>query len=94
MNLQQQTAAAAEFNELWRAVMPKTTPPSEDQFLLWAGNFTNAQVMAGINGAARKLRAMQNVSRTMTPDDVARYASSIMTHEARRLRRHTVSSSR
>lgn len=82
MMVSEQMTSAAEFMELWQALMPGTTAPGKDQFLVWTGIYTSEQVSRGINGAARKLRAMHNVSRSMTNDDVARYASSIMKHEA------------
>lgn len=89
MTLQEQTASAVESEQLWRAVMPTVPPPGADQFMMWAGNFTGEQMNRGINGAARKLRAMWNQDRSMTTDDVSRYATSIMTHEMLGIRRHT-----
>lgn len=82
MTIQEQMTAAAEFAELWQALMPGTPPPRKEQFVLWAGNYTVTQVTRGINGAARKLRAMRNISQPMASDDVARYASSIMRNES------------
>ena len=82
MTVSEQKTSAAEFMELWQALMPGTAVPGQDQFLVWAGIYTNGQVSRGINGAARKLRAMRNVSRSMTPVDIAKYATSIMKHES------------
>lgn len=85
--IENQTAAAYQYAELWRALMPDVQQPEEEQFLCWAGNYTEKQVTRGINGAARKLQAMHNASRSMTPEDVAKYASSIMRNEALGVRR-------
>lgn len=79
--LEEQTAAAHQYAELWRAVMSGVETPADDQFLIWAGSYKKSQVVRGINGAARKFRAMQNASRSMTANDVARYAASIMRNE-------------
>lgn len=87
MTINQQISAAHEYAALWSALMPGVEQPGADQFLLWAGNYSQNQVTRGINGAARKFRAVRNASRQMTADDVARYATSIMRNEAMGVRR-------
>lgn len=87
MTIAQQMAAAHQYAELWRALMPGVEQPGTDQFLLWAGNYRDREITRGINGAARKFRAMRNISHCMTADDVARYATSIMRNEAMGVRR-------
>jgi len=85
--IENQTTAAHQYAELWRTLMPEIEQPGHDQFMIWAGCYTEKQVTRGINGAARKLRAMRNISQAMNGDDVARYAASIMRNEAMGIRR-------
>lgn len=87
MTISEMKSSASRYAEFWQALMPDVLPPSGDQFLLWAGNYTEDEVSCGISGAARKLRAVRNLSQTMTSDDVARYASSIMRNEQMGVRR-------
>jgi len=81
VTITQQMRAADEYTKLWTLLMPHTPPPGNDQFLVWCGNYTSKQITKGINGAARKQRAMLSASQTMATDAVAAYASSIMKHE-------------
>lgn len=81
MTIAEMKSSASQYAELWRALMPSIEPPATDQFLVWAGIYTEAQVSRGISGAARKLRAVRSLSQTMTAEDVAKYASSIMRNE-------------
>jgi hypothetical protein len=87
MTIAEQTVAAHRYAGLWRALMPDIETPGDDQFMMWAGNYKESQITRGINGAARKFRAMRNISQPMTADDVARYATSIMRNEAMGVRR-------
>lgn len=82
MTVAEQKAQAQEYADLWQALMPSIELPGYEEFLIWAGNYTEKQVTRGINGAARKLRAMRNINYPMSPDDVARYCSSIIRNEA------------
>jgi hypothetical protein len=81
MTIADMKASASQYAELWRALMPDIEAPGFDQFLMWAGNYSEQQISRGMSGAARKLRAVRNNSQAMTPDDIARYASSIMRNE-------------
>ena len=87
MTIAQQVTAAHQYAELWRALMPDVDAPGEDQFLLWSGLYTESQVARGLSGAARKRRAVTRDGQSMTVDDLAAYASSIMKHEKQGVRR-------
>lgn len=87
MTIIEQVAAGHRYGELWRALLPDTVAPGEDQFLLWSGLYTESQVVRGISGAARKRRAVSRSGQFMTTDDIAAYAASIMKHEKQGTRR-------
>jgi hypothetical protein len=87
MTISEQMTAAHQYAELWRALMPDVEQPGDDQFLLWAGCYSEKQISRGLSGAARKYRAMRNISQPMTAEDVGKYASSIMRHEVSGVRR-------
>lgn len=87
MTVSEQVQAANQYAELWRLMMPDMGPPGADQFLLWAGRYSDDLVSRGINRAAGKYRKMRD-SQPMTLDDAIRYASSVMKNESLGLRRH------
>ena len=87
MTIAEMKSSAYRYAELWRELMPTIPTPGADQFMMWAGVYTEEQIARGISGAARKLRAMWNADRSMTSEEVARYASSIMRNEATGRRR-------
>lgn len=87
MTITEQITAAHQYAALWRALMPDIEAPGDEQFVMWAGNYKESHITRGINGAARKFRAMRNISHPMSVDDVTRYATSIMRNEAMGIRR-------
>lgn len=88
MTVQQQMTAATSFTELWKAIMPDLEAPNRQQFLLWAGMYSEELVSRGISRAAAKSRRMSQSGATMTVDEAIRYASSVMKNELLGIRRH------
>jgi hypothetical protein len=81
MNVKRQLALATSFGGLWHQLMPEFAAPDRDQLLLWAGTYTEQDVVHGINRAARKSRKLRDTDSPMTLTDAIRYASSVMKNE-------------
>ena len=88
MTITNQLAAAQSYAELWQALTPDAAIPPIPQFILWAGQHEEGQIVRGINRAVAKARAMQARGTPMSIDDAARYASSVMHHESMGEMRH------
>lgn len=88
MTVQHQFIVAEQFVELWRAVMPHLEPPELQQFLLWAGTYSDELVSRGINRAGAKARKLLGTTTPMTAFDATRYAASVMRNELLGVRRH------
>lgn len=88
MTITNQLAAAQSYTELWQALTPGAATPPMSQFILWAGQHEEGQVVRGINRAVAKARTMQGRGTPMTVEDAARYASSVMRHESLGEMRH------
>jgi len=82
MTITNQFTAAQSYAELWQALTPDAAIPPREQFILWAGQHTEGQIVRGINRAVAKARTMQARGTPMLLDDAARYASSVMRHES------------
>lgn len=88
MTIQQQFTAADQFVELWKALMPELEPPDLQQFLLWAGTYSDELVSRGINRAGAKARKMRGTTTPLSAYDATRYAASVMKNELLGIRRH------
>src|ERR1700684_960112 len=88
VTIDEQMVAAEKYEELWDAMMPDADSPEEDQFLLWAGSYSEELVSRGINRVARKYRKMRDTSEPMSLNDMVRYASSVMKNEGLGIRHH------
>ena len=87
MTVQQQMTTAEQFTELWKALLPDCAMPTRQQFLIWAGTYSDDLVSRGINRAAAKVRKMRDTS-PMSTDDAIRYATSVMKNEFLGILRH------
>jgi hypothetical protein len=81
MNVSEQMNLANKYGELWEALFPDWGKPERDRLLLWAGAYTEQQVVTGINRAARKARTLKDTASPMSSTDALRYASSVMKNE-------------
>jgi hypothetical protein len=88
MTVQHQFIVAEQFVELWKAVMPQLEPPDLQQFLLWAGTYTDELVSRGINRAGAKARKLRDTTTPMTAFDATRYAASVMKNETLGRKQH------
>lgn len=87
MTIAEQLSAAEQYRTLWKALMPDIATPSHDQFLLWAGSYTEELVSRGVNRAARKGRKLRD-TKPMTTLEAVMYASSVMKNESIGARAH------
>jgi hypothetical protein len=81
MNVLRQMNLAKVYGELWDALFPSLGKLEFDQLALWAGTYTEKQVVTGMNRAARKARKLRDTATPMSLPDVIRYASSVMKNE-------------
>lgn len=88
MTVQQQMTKAEQFEQLWQALMPDIAPPDRQQFLLWAGAYSDDQVSRGITRAGIKVRKSRGTPGVMTANEAARYATSVMRNEMMGIQRH------
>jgi hypothetical protein len=88
VTIDDQMVAAEQYEALWVGLMPDDDAPDEDQFLLWAGQYSEELVARGINRVARKYRKLRDTSEPMSVNDAIRYASSVMKNEALGIRQH------
>lgn len=88
MTVVQQMTAADQFAELWKQLMPDYEVPPRQQFLVWAGTYSDELVSRGITRAAGKSRKMRDTATPMSADDCVRYAASVMRNELLGIRRH------
>ncbi len=88
MTVQQQITKAEQFQQLWQALMPDIPAPDRQQFLLWAGAYSDDQVSRGINRAGIKVRKLRGTTGAMTGEEAARYATSVMRNEMLGIQHH------
>jgi hypothetical protein len=88
MTAQKQIEAASSFAQLWQELLPNQELPTRQQFLMWAGIYTDEQISRGITRAAAKSRRMDASGTPMSADDCARYATSVMKNELLGIQRH------
>ena len=79
---------AEQFEQLWQMLMPDIAAPDRQQFLLWAGTYSDDQVSRGINRAGIKVRKLRGTPGAMTANEAARYATSVMRNEALGIQQH------
>jgi hypothetical protein len=82
MTIQEQKASVEEAQQLWALVLPDVPPPDAYRFWTWATTFPAAAVTRGITRSAAKHRKMSYSATPMTPEEVARYCSSVIRNEA------------
>jgi hypothetical protein len=88
MTVAEQMDAANQYASLWKLLMPAFESPGIDQFIFWAGRYSDALVSRGINRAAGKFRKLRNTPESMSLEDAIKYASSVMRNESLGIRRH------
>lgn len=77
-SIKQQMEDARTVQLLWEALIPKRQAPAMERILLWVGTFNEAVIEHGVRRAAAKFYR----DGTMTADDCARYATSVMRNES------------
>ena len=87
--VQQQMTSADQFGGFWKLLMPDSAVPGRQQFLIWAGTYSEELVTRGINRAAAKFRKMKCTETPMSLEDAVRYASSVMKNELLERRAHS-----
>jgi hypothetical protein len=85
MTLEQQKSAVRELQELWQLVLPDVELPEPYTFWAWVTRFPAQVLTRAITRSAAKRRTMARQSTPMTPEDVARYCSSVARRESEQL---------
>ncbi len=79
--LNRQLKQATKYSAFWHQLIPDLGTPDREQLLLWAGTYTEQNVVQGINRVARKVRKLKDTDAPMTLDAAIQYANGVMRNE-------------